>query len=184
MARQAQTSTAVLGALSIEPMTGYEIRQAISTVLGHFWHESFGQIYPCLADLEAAGQVRSTPGDRPGSTRYEITPAGLHHLQELLREPAVPQPPRNGTLLRVFFGRALPPDDLDALLAADEEAAHARLAGYAAIRASIADEDEYAEHTPYWLATLRAGELSTEAHLAWLRETRATLGPPATLSPS
>ena len=45
-------------------------------------------------------------------------------------------------------------------------------------------EDEYAEHTPYWLATLRAGELSAEAHLAWLRETRATLVPPATLSPS
>ena len=49
MARQAQTSTAVLGVLSIGSLTGYEIRQAISTVLGHFWHESFGQIYPCLA---------------------------------------------------------------------------------------------------------------------------------------
>jgi DNA-binding PadR family transcriptional regulator len=46
MARQAQTSTAVLGALSVEPMTGYEIRQVIADVLGHFWHESFGQIYP------------------------------------------------------------------------------------------------------------------------------------------
>jgi DNA-binding PadR family transcriptional regulator len=184
MARQAQTSTAVLGALFIEPMTGYEIRQAISTILGHFWHESFGQIYPCLADLEASGDVRSTPGDRPGSTRYEITPAGRSRLQDLLREPAVPQPPRNGTLLRVFFGRALPPGDLDALLAADEEAAQARLAGYAAIRAGIADEADHAEHSPFWLATLRAGELSTEAHLTWLRETRAALIPPATLSPS
>jgi len=183
MARQAQTSTAVLGALSVEPMTGYEIRKAISEILGHFWHESFGQIYPCLAGLEADGQVRSTPGDRPGSTRYEITPAGLDRLRDLLREPPAPQPPRNGTLLRVFFGRALPADDLRALLDAEEEAAHARLAGYAAIRAGIASESEHAQHSPYWLATLRAGELSTEAHLTWLQETREALAPPATLSP-
>jgi DNA-binding PadR family transcriptional regulator len=184
MARQAQTSTAVLGALSVEPMTGYEIRQVIADVLGHFWHESFGQIYPCLAELQADGHVRSTPGDRPRSSRYEITDAGRARLGELLREAPAPQPPRNGTLLRVFFGRALPADDLRALLDAEEQATLALLAGYSAIRAGIASEAQYAEHTPYWLATLRAGELGAEAHLRWLDETRATVLPPATISPS
>ena len=76
MARQAQTAAAVLGALSIEPMSGYEIRQAITTVLGHFWHESFGQIYPCLAELERDGLVSATPGPRPRSSKYRITPSG------------------------------------------------------------------------------------------------------------
>ncbi len=121
-------------------------------------------------------------GRAPPATRSP--PPASAAFSDLLREAPVPQPPRNGTLLRVFFGRALPPDDLDALLTAEEEAAHARLAGYAAIRAGIASESEYAEHSPYWLATLRAGELSTEAQLTWLRETRAALTPPATLSPS
>jgi DNA-binding PadR family transcriptional regulator len=181
MARQAQTATAVLGALSVDSLTGYEVRQVITTVLGHFWHESFGQIYPCLADLEAEGLVRTSPGERANSRRYEITDAGRERLAVLLAEPPVPQPPRNGTLLRVFFGSAQPPEDLAALLDEQEAEAHARLATYAGIRAELATEDTYLEQVPYWLATVRAGELSTQAHLQWLAETRAGLLPPATL---
>ena len=52
MSRKSQTELAVLGALAVEPATGYGVRQAITQTLGHFWQESFGQIYPCLADLE------------------------------------------------------------------------------------------------------------------------------------
>ena len=63
MARRSQTELAVLGALSTGPMSGYELRAAISEVLGHFWHESYGQIYPCLAALEEAG--------------FHLTPRGL-----------------------------------------------------------------------------------------------------------
>ena len=117
MARQAQTSTAVLGALAIGPLTGYEIRQAITAVLGHFWHESFGQIYPCLVDLEAAGLITASPGERAGSRRFEITDPGRARLRELLIEPPTPQAPRNGVLLRVFLGNELPEGALDALLA-------------------------------------------------------------------
>ena len=52
MARERQTDLAVLGALSIAPMTGYALREGIRDVLGQFWSESFGQIYPTLARLE------------------------------------------------------------------------------------------------------------------------------------
>jgi DNA-binding PadR family transcriptional regulator len=175
MARQSQTSTAVLGVLSIEPATGYEIRRAISDVLGHFWHESFGQIYPCLTELEEAGLVRSRPGDRAGSSRFEITAAGRRRLRELLTEPAVPQAPRNGTLLRTFFGHALPSPDLGRLLDEVESEARGRLGSYAGIRRSIEAEDGYGQHGPYWEATIRAGELAAEAQLAWVVETRGTL---------
>jgi DNA-binding PadR family transcriptional regulator len=184
MARQSQTATAVLGALSVDSMTGYEVRQAITTVLGHFWHESFGQIYPCLAELEEDGLVRTSPGERAGSRRYEITDAGCDRLTALLAEPPVPQPPRNGTLLRVFLGRAQSRAELAALLDAQEAEARARLATYAGIRAGLAAEVQHAEHVPYWLATVRAGELGTQAQLQWLAETRAALLPPATLPPS
>jgi DNA-binding PadR family transcriptional regulator len=183
MARQAQTSTAVLGVLSIEPLTGYEIRQAITSVLGHFWHESFGQIYPCLAALTADGFVGATPGDRPGSTRYEITRAGRERLLDLLVDVPPPQPPRNPVLLRVFFGHALPPDSLDTLLARTEADARARLGTYEGIRAAIVDEPAYAEHGPYWEATIRAGELTAQAQLTWAAETRAALAAPATIPP-
>jgi DNA-binding PadR family transcriptional regulator len=175
MARKPQTSTAVLGALSVGPLTGYEIRQVISTVLGHFWHESFGQIYPCLAELERSGLVSSSPGDRRGSSRFEITAAGQRRLAELLAEPPVPQPPRNGVLLRVFLGHALPPDDLDRLLASVEESASARLDAFAGIRVGMALEPAYPEHGRYWEATIRAGELAATAQLTWVAETRTGL---------
>jgi DNA-binding PadR family transcriptional regulator len=175
MAREPQTATAVLGALSIEPLTGYEVRRVISGVLGHFWHESFGQIYPCLAALEADGLVTTTPGVRRGSTVYEISAAGRHRLAELLGMPPVAQPPRNGLLLRVFFGRALPPADLDVLLDQTQREAEARLTAYAAIRDGFGTEPAYPEHGAYWEATIRAGELAAQAQLTWVAETRASL---------
>lgn len=175
MARHAQTATAVLGALSVEPMTGYEIRQAIAAVLGHFWHESFGQIYPCLAELERDGLVATAPGDRPRSSKYELSDAGRARLAELLAEPPIPQPPRNGVLLRVFFGAALAPGVLAQLLDEQEAAARERLATFEGIRAQMAGEPQYADHAPYWEATLRAGELASEAALQWVTETRESL---------
>jgi DNA-binding PadR family transcriptional regulator len=175
MARAAQTATAVLGVLSIEPATGYEIRQAIAEVLGHFWHESFGQIYPCLAQLEKDGQITSRPGERSGSSRFEITRAGRARLRALLSEPPVQPPPRNGVLLRTFFGHAVPSSTLVEMLDDVERDARSRLASYAGIRAEIAREDGYEQHGPYWEATIRAGELTAQAQLTWVAETRATL---------
>ena len=64
MARTSQTRLAVLGALSVEPMTGYAVRAAIAETLGHFWHESFGQIYPTLAELEKDCLLYTSPSPR------------------------------------------------------------------------------------------------------------------------
>ena len=57
MSRQSKTELAVLGALSVQPMSGYAVRAAITETLGHFWSESFGQIYPTLARLESDALV-------------------------------------------------------------------------------------------------------------------------------
>lgn len=176
MARASQTRTAVLGVLTIEPATGYEIRKGITEVLGHFWHESFGQIYPCLAELVEEGLVEAVAGDRARSSRFRITRAGRQRLQELLEEPVAAQPPRNGLLLRTFFGQAMTPRALATALDSAEQEARARLGSYAAIRSDIADDPGYAEHGRFWEATLRAGELTAEASLTWVRETRESLG--------
>jgi DNA-binding PadR family transcriptional regulator len=36
-------------------MTGYAEREEIRQVLGHFWSESYGQIYPTLAEFRRNG---------------------------------------------------------------------------------------------------------------------------------
>src|SRR6267378_1332508 len=50
------TPNALLGLLSLGSMSGYDIRQLISQSIGHFWSESYGQIYPGLK-LFFGGQV-------------------------------------------------------------------------------------------------------------------------------
>jgi DNA-binding PadR family transcriptional regulator len=175
MTRTSQTDVAVLGALSIEPMSGYRIRRAIDEVFGHFWTESFGQIYPTLGRLEADGLVRPGPGSRANASTYEITDAGRAHLRARLAEPAVPAHPRNSLMLRVFLGASLDPSTLAGLIDAAESEARERLATFAALRAEIADEPLAAEHGPYWLATISAGEHAARAVIDWVAETRATL---------
>ena len=141
MSRGNQTDLAILGALSLRPMTGYALREAIVEVLGHFWRESFGQIYPALADLEAQGLVRRREGDRPNSSLFELTPEGSARLLALLREPATQQLPRNGLLLRLFFGSMLGHDECKRLVLearAEAERAAAALDAHAGDRSLAA----------------------------------------------
>ena len=54
MARRSSSSKEVLlGLLAIQPMSGYDLGQNIRTSVGHFWNESYGQIYPNLKALAA-----------------------------------------------------------------------------------------------------------------------------------
>jgi DNA-binding PadR family transcriptional regulator len=175
MARVRQTDLAVLGALSVGPMSGYAVREAITDVLGQFWSESFGQIYPALARLEADGHVERVAGGRPGSSEFALTAAGRHRLAELLRTPAVPAPPRNGTLLRLFFGHVLGPAECAALVREHRDRAVAGLDRLAEQRAQVEAEPDD-PHRPYALLTLAAGEHSARAAIAWADEALDVLG--------
>jgi DNA-binding PadR family transcriptional regulator len=175
MRRANQTETAVLGALSVEPMTGYAVREAIRDVLGHFWSESFGQIYPTLAELERQGLVRRRGSARPGSSTFAITRAGRSRLKEQLSEPIRSSPPRNGLMLRLFFGRHLGPEACRALVVEARAEGERRLAEYAAIRRELEEETDHAMDRPYWLLTISAGEHSARAGIAWADEALATL---------
>ena len=61
------TPNALLGLLSLGPMSGYDIRQLIPQSIGHFWSESYGQIYPGLKRLAAAGLVEKKTERKKGS---------------------------------------------------------------------------------------------------------------------
>jgi DNA-binding PadR family transcriptional regulator len=174
MARASQTETAVLGALSVMPMTGYALREAIREVLGHFWSESFGQIYPALAELERRGHVRRAGSGRTGASTFAITPSGEARLKELLEEPIQQVPPRNGLMLRLFFGRQLGPRACRSLVLGARAEAQRRVAQFAAIRREPPDE-ETAEDRPYWLLTVSAGEHAARAAIAWADEALAAL---------
>lgn len=175
MARHSQTEVAVLGALSTGPMTGYEVRRAITEVLGHFWHESYGQIYPCLAALEQSGAARRTGPGRTSGTVFEITPAGEGRLRTLLAEPHAPPPARNGLLLRLFFGTHLADGEPESLLAQARDRASAALDEYATLRDEPELEHDRARERALREITLSFGEHVARAQAAWARESLETL---------
>ena len=73
------TSHAVLGILSISPMSGYELTQAAERSIANFWPISRSQVYTELARLEDLRLVRGTDVAQDGAPDkrvFEITPAG------------------------------------------------------------------------------------------------------------
>ena len=173
MATSNQTRMAVLGGLSIAPMTGYALREQIRDALGRFWAESFGQIYPALAELEREGLIERQAALRAGSSTFALTPQGSLRLRELLAEAPQPVKPRNGVLLRLFFGRQLGEEACRQLVADTRAAAEAELAELRDIRAELLADT--GPDAPFILLTVLAGEHSARASLAWADEALGVL---------
>ncbi|MBL0339243.1 MAG: PadR family transcriptional regulator [Rhodospirillaceae bacterium] len=107
MKRINKTRYALLGMLSHQPMSGYDIKKALHMSTQYFWQESDGQIYPILAELLKEKCITSLAIESQGSrTRkvYQISSKGLEELKDWLVQEVVPTIPRNELLLKLFFG--------------------------------------------------------------------------------
>lgn len=84
------TKHVILGLLSIEPMTGYELAQNIKISVDSLWAATHSQIYPALHRLEEEQLVSSKSDVRGQSlqrTIYSITPAGEQEFIDWLSQP-------------------------------------------------------------------------------------------------
>ena len=108
MAKTQKTKYAILGALSVFPMSGYDIKKWAADVTGSFWSESSGQVYPALAQLLKEDLVKcdesTAKGKRPRKL-YSITKKGLKHLSDWLKEPAKHSIHRDELRLKLFYGK-------------------------------------------------------------------------------
>jgi len=112
----------LLGLLSEESRTGYDLERAMREDLDHVWRAELSQIYPALARLRRAGWVHmKVLGPRRGPRRnlYRVTAAGRRELRRWL---AVPPPSRGKDefLVRIAFLDALQPAERGAVLLAHE----------------------------------------------------------------
>lgn len=128
---------AILGLLSVEPMTGYDLKhQCFDGSIGHFWPADQSQIYRTLEALVLAGWAvpEPQPGDQgPARKVYHITPLGEQELDRWLRTPPAVPAARDASLIQVFFSDRLPNDAVRAKLEAIRDAYAQRLAVYEAI---------------------------------------------------
>lgn len=174
-----RTAYVVLGMLSIEPnKSGYDIRKAVEGSVGHFWGESYGQIYPTLKRLVAEGLIvaNPVPGASPKKRQeYSLTEAGHACLQEWLAVPFQNDPPRNEFLLKLFFGRDVPLGVSIAHVRDCQEKNRQMLATLMGFEELMRKQASPHPHAPFWRLTLELGITLTRAALEWCDSAVATL---------
>ncbi len=110
----------LLGLLSDQPRTGYELERALREQIEPVWRAEISQIYPALARLRRAGLVLlRVLGPRRGPRRnlYRVTAAGRRELRRWLAEPSPPPRIKDEGLARIAFLDSLaPPERREALL--------------------------------------------------------------------
>ncbi|MFQ5698059.1 MAG: PadR family transcriptional regulator [Myxococcota bacterium] len=173
MATANRTHFAVLGFLTLGPMSGYDIRKLVAQSTENFWSESFGQIYPALRRLEAERlidkQVTASQGGRPRHV-YTLNDRGRRALAAWLREPTEPGPVRIELLLKLFFGARCERETTRRQILDYRDRVANDLERYRSITERLHRERADAADLPYWLLTLRFGECDCAAHLAWCDE--------------
>jgi PadR family transcriptional regulator AphA len=112
------TAYVILGMVSREPRSGYEIKALVDDTTRFFWAASYGQIYPELKRLSEAGLVEGMDASTGGRKRtvYAITDDGEHELKAWLREPPHTYEMREEGLLKLFFAGALPREEATVIL--------------------------------------------------------------------
>jgi DNA-binding PadR family transcriptional regulator len=162
----------ILGLLSLEPQSGYEIKQVVDRSTRYFWAASYGQIYPELRRLESAGLIEGedTPtGARPRRL-YRLTDAGRTELESWLMGRDVTVELRDESLLRLFFADALPQEIGLGLI-------EGRRLGFQAVHEQLREIDARpGDDPPFVDLVLRWGLAYTEWETRWCTEQLERLG--------
>lgn len=167
----------LLGMISIQPSTGYDLKRRFATTALGVYQPSSGALYPALDRLERRGLLRSEAARPAGGGRlrrvYQLTGTGRQAHLGWLREPVVPDtvPSDLGLhLLRfVLMAQALPDGEVLDFLAS----LRAALAGFVATLEQ-ASQVNLGGHPAVRLA-LEHGLAVHRASLAWAEQAMTTL---------
>lgn len=176
--REVKSKYAILGMLSIEPMSGYDIKKEVEKSISNFWTESYGQIYPVLRNLIAEKLVTKTvesEAGKPDRHVYSLTAKGRRELRGWLVKGFAPKIQRDEFLLKLFFGEEISPKANIAHVEQFRELQRGLLKKYAAVEKEITREYADNSNAPYWLMTVRYGQHLSRALLQWSDKTLAEL---------
>lgn len=176
MASEKKMDQVILGLLSHEPMTGYEIKKRMDTTLKFFWNASYGSIYPTLNTLEKekkVTKVETTENGRDKAT-YSITEVGKNSLKEWLALPVIKDELRYETLLKLFFGSEVGKEITVDHIEAFEEKIKKELPFLKASVKQLKELNQEEAHQ-YYMLTALFGEKVFETYLDWCKEAKAIL---------
>jgi PadR family transcriptional regulator AphA len=160
------TEYAVLGLLTFGPASGYELDRLAARSLVYFWRPAKSKIYVVLPRLvnEGLATIRHvSQAGRPDKQVYTISGAGGSALRRWLDEESLdPAFPRNGLLLKLFFGAQADEARLRRTLEEWRDRARAQLAALEEIRTHLDPDQEF---FPY--LTLLHGIEDAESTVRW-----------------
>lgn len=173
MANAKKMDFVILGLLSHEPMTGYEIKKRIDSTLHFFWSGSFGSIYPTLNQLEIEGKVTKENVSQNGREKisYSITELGREDLRAWLKKPSEKDELRYETLLKLFFGNETGLESIKEHIARFEEKCKSELLVLNVFANNLEQALDNETHKHYYL-TVKFGIKTYEAYLSWCDEAK------------
>ncbi len=176
MAKTNRTKYAILGMLSLEPMSGYDMKKRFDNSVTHFWNENYGHIYPVLKRLERENLVTKrteTTEGKPSKHVYSITEEGKEDLHEWLLLPAERPALRIELLLKLFFGHMVPTANLVQKVEDENHFCAQTLETFDQIEKHIEEMKSKKTLTgvQYWLITLHYGQRYYRAVQKWCEET-------------
>jgi DNA-binding PadR family transcriptional regulator len=168
---------AILGLLSREDLSGYDLTRRMAGTVGYFWSARHSQIYPELARLEDGGYVTHSvveQSERPDKKVYEITAEGLDALRDWVTRAPVPRPTRDELTLKTYSVWLADKEEAARLFREEELRHEEQLAHYEELRAwmerewreqlTSTDSPEFASY-----ASLRRGMSYEREYGEWCR---------------
>ncbi len=164
------TSYAILGLLSINQMSGYELAQAADRSIANFWPISRSQVYGELGRLEQLGFVTGTDVAQqrlPDKRVFTITGAGHEALADWLAVPTYERDRmRLGFCVKLFFGHQIPRETLVKLVESFRDTNRERATYLDGVVRMLSVLPE----TAFVRATALLGQRVSEAAAAWADE--------------
>ena len=170
-----KTKYALLGLLSLGPMSGYDIKKFTDISISYFWNENFGHIYPVLKKMEEDGlvtkRVEATEG-RPNRNVYSITDSGKDELQGWFSISPEEHSIRNELLLKIFFGALTSKEKIINMIKDEKERIEKKFEALNSIEEMIVANkgDKFEGDRPFWLITLRFGKKTSHVISEWCDE--------------
>jgi DNA-binding PadR family transcriptional regulator len=162
---------AILGILATTgPQAGYDIKTYFERGPSHVWQADLPHIYRTFDQLEQQGQVSAAadPTHSRGRKVYTLTEAGRHALQAWLASDFDPLAVREPNLVRLFFGKFIPPERLREQITAYRAEIESLLATYRQIEQLLQRETiRESEEAFFGKLTLDQGVMVSEALMRW-----------------
>jgi DNA-binding PadR family transcriptional regulator len=169
MKKNNKTKFAILGLLTIEPLSGYDIKKMIEKTLSYFWSESNGQLYPALRQMTKSKWVslkKLREKGKKASNRYTITDVGLSELKKWLRSEEDKSIYRDENLLKLFFGKNMSQNECIQRLVKRRQKMKDLLEEFHQLLHQLEKRND-SPHQLYWLLTLHNGIHSAKAEILW-----------------